>query len=55
MTKPFIQIDDLLREMTDDEYAVLLATGWTAEPPVDEETTVEETPVVDDLVEGEQP
>jgi hypothetical protein len=36
MTKPFIQIDDLLREMTDEEYAVLLATGWTEEPIVEE-------------------
>lgn len=32
MSKPLIQIDDEIREMTDDEYAELLATGWTAEP-----------------------
>jgi hypothetical protein len=32
MTKPNIQIDDEIREMTDDEYAKLLATGWTPEP-----------------------
>jgi hypothetical protein len=29
MTKPNIQIDDEVREMTDEEYAALLATGWT--------------------------
>lgn len=27
--KPNIQIDDLVREMTDEEYAELLASGWT--------------------------
>ncbi len=32
MTKPNIQIDDEVREMTDDEYAELLASGWTLEP-----------------------
>jgi hypothetical protein len=32
MTKPNIQIDDEVREMTDEEYAELLATGWTMEP-----------------------
>jgi hypothetical protein len=31
MAKPFIQIDDLLREMTEEEYEALLATGWTLE------------------------
>ncbi len=31
MTKPNIQIDDEVREMTDEEYAELLATGWTLE------------------------
>jgi hypothetical protein len=31
MAKPNIQIDDLVREMTDEEYAELLATGWTME------------------------
>jgi hypothetical protein len=31
MSKPNIQIDDLVREMTDEEYADLLATGWTLE------------------------
>jgi hypothetical protein len=31
MTKPNIQIDDEVREMTDEEYAELLATGWTME------------------------
>jgi hypothetical protein len=32
MTKPLIQIDDEIREMTDEEYEALLATGWTMEP-----------------------
>jgi hypothetical protein len=31
MTRPNIQIDDEVREMTDEEYAELLATGWTME------------------------
>jgi len=31
MSKPLIQIDDLIREMTDEEYETLLATGWTLE------------------------
>jgi hypothetical protein len=31
MAKPFIQIDDLLREMTEEEYEALLASGWTEE------------------------
>lgn len=29
MTKPNIQIGDVVREMTDEEYAELLASGWT--------------------------
>ncbi len=37
MTNPNIQIDNEVREMTDDEYAELLASGWTPEP-VDEPT-----------------
>lgn len=36
MTKPLIQIDDEIREMTDDEYAELLASGWTPEPVEDQ-------------------
>jgi hypothetical protein len=32
MSNPNIQIDDEVREMTDDEYAELLASGWTLEP-----------------------
>jgi len=32
MTNPNIQINDEVREMTDEEYAELLATGWTMEP-----------------------
>jgi|688.fasta_scaffold1234725_1 hypothetical protein len=31
MTNPLIRIDDELREMTDEEYAELLARGWTME------------------------
>jgi hypothetical protein len=31
MTRPNIQIDDLVREMTEEEYAELLASGWTLE------------------------
>jgi hypothetical protein len=29
MTRPNIQIDDEVREMTEQEYADLLAGGWT--------------------------
>ena len=29
MTRPNIQIDDEIREMTVEEYEALLATGWT--------------------------
>jgi hypothetical protein len=32
MSNPNIQINDEVREMTDEEYAALLATGWTMEP-----------------------
>jgi len=31
MTRPLIGIDDEVREMTEEEYADLLATGWTME------------------------
>jgi hypothetical protein len=31
MSKPLIQIDDLIREMTDEEHAEVLASGWTLE------------------------
>jgi len=37
MTRPNIQIDDEVREMTEEEYADLMASGWTEEAP-------EETP-----------
>ena len=37
MSKPNIQIDDEVREMTAEEYEALLATGWTLADP-DEET-----------------
>jgi len=29
MTRPLIQIDDVVREMTEEEHEALLATGWT--------------------------
>lgn len=32
MSKPNIQIDDEVREMTDEEYEALLATGWKPDP-----------------------
>ena len=31
MSKPNIQINDVVREMTEEEFADLLATGWTLE------------------------
>jgi hypothetical protein len=31
MTRPNIQIGDEVREMTQEEYEALLATGWTLE------------------------
>jgi hypothetical protein len=31
MTNPLIGIDGVVREMTDEEYAELLASGWTLE------------------------
>jgi hypothetical protein len=31
MTRPNIQIDDEVREMTEEEHEALLATGWTLE------------------------
>jgi hypothetical protein len=31
MTRPNIGIDDEVREMTEKEYAELLASGWTEE------------------------
>ena len=30
--RPLIQIDDVIREMTPDEYARLLESGWTPQP-----------------------
>lgn len=33
MTRPNIQIDDEVREMTEEEYEELLASGWTEEGP----------------------
>ena len=40
MTRPLIGIDDEVREMTEDEYEALLATGWTLEG-------TDETPTAD--------
>jgi len=31
MTRPLVQIDDEIREMTEEEYEALLASGWTEE------------------------
>jgi hypothetical protein len=31
MSRPLIQIDDEVREMTEEEYQRLLSTGWTPE------------------------
>jgi hypothetical protein len=31
MARPNIQTDDEIREMTEEEYAELLASGWTEE------------------------
>jgi hypothetical protein len=33
MTNPFCVIGDEIREMTDQEYADLLASGWTPDAP----------------------
>ena len=32
MSKPNIQIDDEVREMTDEEYQPLLDAGWEPDP-----------------------
>jgi len=32
MPRPNIQIDDEVREMTEQEYADLIASGWTETP-----------------------
>lgn len=32
MTRPNIQIDDEVREMTEAEYQALLESGWTPDP-----------------------
>ena len=37
MTKPNIQIDDVVREMTDEEYAALIKSGWLKEEVPSEE------------------
>jgi hypothetical protein len=43
MARPNIQIDDLVREMTDEEYAALIESGWTeSEPGEQPAPTVEE-------------
>jgi Arc/MetJ family transcription regulator len=33
MPRPNIQIDDEVREMTEEEYAVLIESGWTEIAP----------------------
>lgn len=37
MANPNIQIDDVVREMTDEEYAELLKSGWLKEEAPSEE------------------
>jgi hypothetical protein len=37
--RPNIQIDDEVREMTDEEYAESLASGWTIEGNAEEQLT----------------
>lgn len=45
MTRPNIQIDDLVREMTEEEYDALVASGWTpGDEPIPEPEPTEETP-----------
>jgi hypothetical protein len=34
VTKPNIQIDDEVHEMTDEEFAELIASGWVPDTPV---------------------
>ena len=36
MSRPNIQIDDEVREMTQEEYDALIASGWTEEAKADE-------------------
>jgi hypothetical protein len=54
MTRPLIQINDEIREMTEEEYEALLATGWTwessepSEPLATEEPVATDEPVVTD-------
>jgi hypothetical protein len=38
MSRPNIQIDDEVREMTKAEYDALIASGWTEEAKADEVT-----------------
>jgi hypothetical protein len=59
MARPNIQIDDEIREMTEEEYANYLAVveeskGLYPNLPVQESIVVAEEPVVEPL-EGEQP
>lgn len=35
--RPNIQVDDEVRQMTDDEYQALLDSGWTPEPEATDE------------------
>jgi hypothetical protein len=42
MPRPNIQIDDEVREMTEEEYQTLLDSGWTEEPATEEPAPVEE-------------
>ena len=57
MTRPMIQIDDEVREMTEEEHNLLLIVVEENKTNllVIHEPVVEETPAIDDPVEGEQP
>jgi hypothetical protein len=46
--KPLIQIGEEVREMTDEEYEALLATGWTSGEEPLEPAPVEEPPALEE-------
>ena len=59
MTRPLIQINGEVREMTEEEYAIHLmviegSKELYPDIPVEESIAIADEPV-DDLVEGEQP
>jgi hypothetical protein len=50
--RPNIQIDDVVREMTEEEYAALIESGWTETP---EEETSGERSASDNVEEEGEP